>query len=65
MRRTAVLAGVPADDPGAQMRYAALVERLRQLGWLDGRNVDIDIRWSAGNAADRRKFASELEPVFS
>ena len=30
------------------------------MGWTDGRNVRIDERWSAGNAADTRKFAEEL-----
>jgi putative ABC transport system substrate-binding protein len=33
---------------------------LQELGWTDGRNVSIDTRWSAGNAADTRKFAAEL-----
>jgi putative ABC transport system substrate-binding protein len=30
------------------------------LGWTDGRNVHIEIRLSAGNAADTRKYAAEL-----
>ncbi|WP_445819663.1 ABC transporter substrate binding protein [Bradyrhizobium sp. ISRA442] len=34
--------------------------RLLQLGWVDGRNVHIDARWSAGRAADARKYATEL-----
>ena len=33
---------------------------LRELGWTDGRNVRIDIRWAAGNADDTRKYAAEL-----
>ena len=30
------------------------------MGWADGRNIQIDYRWSAGNAADTRKYATEL-----
>jgi len=36
------------------------VQGLRELGWTDGRNVQIVYRWSGGNAADTRKHASEL-----
>ena len=41
-------------------RLAAFVQGLQQLGWTDGRNVRIDTRWAAGNAADLRKYAAEL-----
>jgi putative ABC transport system substrate-binding protein len=59
MRRIGVLyAG--SDDPDGQARLAAFLQRLQQLGWTDGRNVRIDIRWAAGNAADARKYAAEL-----
>jgi ABC-type uncharacterized transport system substrate-binding protein len=60
MRRIGVLQSVAANDPAAQARYAAFLEGLQQLGWTDGRNVRIDIRWGAGNAADTRKYAAEL-----
>ena len=52
MRRIGVLLPVAADDPDPQAFYAAFVQRLQQLGWTDGRNVRIDTRWGAGNAAD-------------
>ena len=60
MRRIGVLLPVAADDPDPQAFYAAFVQRLQQLGWTDGRNVRIDTRWGAGNAADSRKYATEL-----
>ena len=60
MRRIGVLMSLAADDPQAQARLAAFVQGLQELGWADGRNVSIDTRWSAGNAADTRKFAAEL-----
>jgi hypothetical protein len=60
MRRIGVLTGAAADDPDALARQAAFVQGLQQLGWTDGRNVRIDTRWAAGNAADLRKYAAEL-----
>src|SRR4051794_23391010 len=56
MRRIGVLTGTAADDPEAQARHAAFVQGLAQLGWTDGRNVRIEARWTAGNAADTRKY---------
>jgi putative ABC transport system substrate-binding protein len=60
MRRIGVLAGVTADDPEGQVRIAAFLQGLRQLGWTDGRNVQIEYRWAAGSAGDLRKYATEL-----
>ena len=60
MRRIGVLHGVSADTPGVQAQDAAFLQALQQLGWTDGRNVHIDTRWAAGNAADTRKYAAEL-----
>ena len=60
MRRIGVLTGASADDPEAQARHAAFLQGLAQLGWTDGRNVRIDARYAAGNAADARKYAAEL-----
>jgi putative ABC transport system substrate-binding protein len=39
---------------------AAFLEGLQQLGWTDGRNVQIDYRWGGGNTDDIRKYAAEL-----
>jgi ABC-type uncharacterized transport system substrate-binding protein len=60
MRRIGVLDGTAADDPENQARYSAFLQGLQQLGWIVGRNVQIDHRWAAANAADSRKFAMEL-----
>ena len=35
----------------AQSYVAAFVQGLRQLGWIEGRNLRIDVRWNAGDAA--------------
>jgi putative ABC transport system substrate-binding protein len=60
MRRIGVLFGAAANDSTTQAFYAALLQGLQQLGWTDGRNVHIDPRFGAGNAADIRKYAAEL-----
>src|SRR4051812_30151606 len=59
--RIGVLMNSPADDPEGKARLAGFLQGLQQLGWTDGRNVRIDIRW--GGAADPeryRKLAAEL-----
>jgi ABC-type uncharacterized transport system substrate-binding protein len=59
MRRIGVLAALPADDPEAQDRNAAFLQRLGELGWTVGRNIRIDYRWGAGET-DRIRYATEL-----
>jgi putative tryptophan/tyrosine transport system substrate-binding protein len=60
LRRVAVLESIPADTPGVQARYTAFLEAFKQLGWTDGRNVQIVVRWGGGNEAKTRKYAEEL-----
>jgi len=49
-RRIGVLMPGAADDPEYQARMTAFLQGLAQLGWLDGRNALIDIRWTAADA---------------
>ena len=60
VRRIGVLMSVAADGPEGQARLAAFRRGLQQLGWTDGRNVNMDIRWGAGDAERTRKYAAEL-----
>ena len=60
MRRIGVLMNIAADDPEAQARMTAFVQQLAQLGWMAGRNVKIDSRWSAGDDDRLGKYAAEL-----
>src|SRR5260370_33010298 len=46
MRRVGVLMPFAPDDPEARMRVAALEQGLRDLGWVDSRNLHIDYRWT-------------------
>ncbi len=60
MRRIGVLMSLAADDPESSRRLTALVQGLQGLGWTDGRNARLDIRWGAGQADRIRKYAEEL-----
>jgi putative ABC transport system substrate-binding protein len=60
VRRIGVLMARSANDPEGQAFVAAFLQGLQELGWSDGRNAIVDIRWSAGNSADARKYAAEL-----
>ena len=61
MRRVGVLLGGSGSDyPDFQARTDTLVEALQQLGWIEGRNLQIDYRSSAGDTERSRKFAAEL-----
>jgi putative tryptophan/tyrosine transport system substrate-binding protein len=59
-RRVGVLMNIEADEPLGATRFAAFRVRLQQLGWIDGNNVRIDIRWCARDADRVRKCATEL-----
>ena len=52
--------GLGADDPVSQARFAAFLQGMSRLGWIDDRNVRIDTRWATTNADDLRKHAAEL-----
>jgi putative ABC transport system substrate-binding protein len=60
VRRVGVLHGQAAGDSESQARIAAFRQSLEQLGWTDGRNLQIDYRWGEGNPNDTRKYAVEL-----
>jgi putative ABC transport system substrate-binding protein len=60
MRRIGVLVGYSASDLEGQASVAALRQRLRELGWTEGRNIRIDTRWAGGDADKARTFAKEL-----
>src|SRR5262249_36000812 len=60
MQRIGVLMNRAADDPEGQAGVAAFQTGLEQLGWSDGRNVQIDIRWGEDDIDRERKYAAEL-----
>src|SRR5438105_3770909 len=60
IRRIGVLFYGLADDPETSSRLTAFVQALQELGWTDGRNVRIDIRWGANDQSRVRRHAAEL-----
>jgi putative ABC transport system substrate-binding protein len=59
-RRIGVLINFAPDDSAAQSRLIAFLQELKPLGWTEGRNVRIDIRWGSGDATTIRRHAAEL-----
>ena len=59
-RRVGVLSSLAETDLQARVWDAAFRKRLDELGWVDGRNIQIDYRWGAGSVDRVRMFAKEL-----
>ena len=59
VRRIGWLVGA-ADDAYSRALSQAFRQGLQQLGWIDGRNVQIDVRFGAGDSVQIRKYATEL-----
>ncbi|MGB9043149.1 MAG: ABC transporter substrate-binding protein [Pseudolabrys sp.] len=60
VRRIGVLLNLASDDPETKARLAAFLQRLKELGWSEGRNLRIDYRWGMGDLDHHRKNAAEL-----
>jgi putative ABC transport system substrate-binding protein len=58
--RIGVLMNLAPDDPQSPIRVAELLKGLQELGWVDPRNLRIDYRWAAADAASVRERAAEL-----
>jgi putative ABC transport system substrate-binding protein len=59
MRRIGVLMS-SAIETDQQAGLAVFKEILHQLGWIDGRNVRLEVRWASADPAKARKEAEEL-----
>src|SRR5262249_3767988 len=59
VRRIGMLIGA-ADDADMRSLYEAFRQGLQQLGWIDGRNIQIDARFGEGDPGRGRKYAAEL-----
>ncbi|MGB7705208.1 MAG: ABC transporter substrate-binding protein [Pseudolabrys sp.] len=60
IRRVGVVVNVAPDDPEAQTSIAAFKQAMQQLGWSEGRNLQIDFRGAAGDPERMQAFAKEL-----
>jgi putative ABC transport system substrate-binding protein len=60
VRRIGVLMGWSDIDPVYRARLATFERGLAKLGWMDGKNIRIDVRWTLGDVERARFFAKEL-----
>ena len=60
VRRIGVLMGLDENDPLAKTFLSAFIQALAGLGWIDGRNVRMDLRWGSDDINRIRAFAQEL-----
>ncbi len=60
VRRIGVLTFSAESDPEGRSSIAAFREELRKLGWIEGRNIAIDIRWAAADLELMKRSAKEL-----
>ena len=60
MRRIGVLMSFDENDPTMKLRVSAFTQALADLGWTDGRNVRMDLRWGRGDISGIRALAQEL-----
>jgi putative ABC transport system substrate-binding protein len=60
IRRIGVLMQIGERDAESKIQVAAFLQSLKDLGWIVGRNVQIDTRWGGGDADLIRKYAAEL-----
>jgi putative ABC transport system substrate-binding protein len=60
MRRIGILLSTRAGEPVRGVQLAAFVQRLSELGWSDGRNLRLEVRWTGGSVDAARKYATEL-----
>jgi putative tryptophan/tyrosine transport system substrate-binding protein len=60
MRRIGIILPASSDDPEYPVRIGAFLQEMQRLGWIIGRNISIDTRWTRGDAENARKYAAEL-----
>ena len=60
VRRVGVLMGLDENNPEVKGWLSGFMRGLAELGWTDGRNVQMEVRWAAGNPDRMRIFAKEL-----
>jgi putative tryptophan/tyrosine transport system substrate-binding protein len=59
-RKVAVLMNGAATETIPQSYFAALVQELQRLGWIEGQNLHVDVRWNAGDPELARLYAGQL-----
>src|SRR3984957_5083759 len=64
IRRVGVLTGLAEDDPNSKARLGAFRQGLEKLGWSEGRNIPLDVRFALpGDEQQAKMLAKELLAV--
>jgi hypothetical protein len=63
IRRIGVLMNRPADDVVGAAMVSTFKQSLQQLGWRDGHNIRMDVRWGANDPESERRYAVELNAL--
>src|SRR5262249_32800682 len=60
VRRVGVLMALAESDPEGRAQLSAFTRGLAELGWIEGRNVRLHVRWAASSIDLARQYAKEL-----
>ena len=60
LRRVAVLVSAAESDPEGQARIGGLRQGLKELGWVEGQNIQMDVRYAAGSPQRIQEFIAAL-----
>jgi putative tryptophan/tyrosine transport system substrate-binding protein len=60
VRRIGVLMGYGEGDPEGRAYISGFTQRLSELGWIEGRNLRMDLRWAAADVNRMRAIGKEL-----
>jgi DNA-binding LacI/PurR family transcriptional regulator len=60
LRRIGVLMTTTAEEPETNARLTAFLQGMQELGWTNGRNIQVISRWGAYSSDELRKYAAEL-----
>src|SRR4030095_368390 len=63
MSRVGVLSSLAESDPEAKAYSAAFLNGLQDSGWIVGRNLQVDFRWTGGDIGRARRYAAELVAI--
>jgi putative tryptophan/tyrosine transport system substrate-binding protein len=60
IRRVGVLMHAAATEAQYQSFLGAFIQGLRQLGWIEGQNLHVEVRWNDGNAGLAQTYTAQL-----
>jgi putative tryptophan/tyrosine transport system substrate-binding protein len=60
MRRVGILMGYVENDPEFRVRLDAIIQGLAQAGWIEGRDIRLDVRWTNVDVGRTQVLAKEL-----